>query len=301
MSLVATALAAADAVAVTAAALDDGWTALMPLGDIAAVDGRRWRLDDPAAVIAASPTERALVDFDHGADKDGGRSEAAGWIEELSASRLPGFLAARVAWTEAGRRALADRLYRFISPVFRHDRAGRVIQILRAGLTNRPAIAALPALAGALPGESMTEDTEQPAGAPPAETETALAAAEVRIGELETALAAAEAKAGELAAQAADLAGALDALRAEAEAKDRAGLIAAAAREGRVVPAMMPFLETLSREQLTAFLATAPVVVTAAADEQPAVTAASLTGAQKALIRKLGIDREAFLATAQEN
>ena len=289
----------------TAGALDDGWTALMPFGAIKAVDGRQWRLEDPAAVIAASPADRAVVDFDHASERDGGRSEAAGWIEEFSAQRIPGFLAARIAWTAAGRQALAGRLYRFISPSFRHDRTGRVVQIVRAGLTNRPAIAELPALAGALPedtteGQTMTETTEQPAAADATaaeRSEAALAAATARVGELETALAAAQAQAGALEARAAELAATIDALHAEADVKERAGMIAAAAREGRVVPAMMKFLDSLSREQLAAYLAAAPVIVTAAAAALPATAAAeTLTPAQQKLITTLGISREAFLA-----
>lgn len=252
---------------VSAAALDDGWTALMPVGRMEFLDGRKYALDDPAAVIAASPTERALVDFDHGADTPGGRSEAAGWIEEFSLDRMPGFIAARVNWTESGRRALADRLYRFVSPSFRHDAKRRVVQIVRAGLTNRPAIAELPALAGAILGETtnMTETTETTEERAAAEAVVALKA------ELATAAAAcvtATAERDAALAKAAELTAALDAAHAEAEANRRAQLIATAAREGKVVPAMDEFLKSLSAEQFAAYLAAAPVIVTAASESK---------------------------------
>lgn len=279
---------------VSAAALDDGWTALMPVGAMVFLDGRKYTLHDPAAVIAASPTERALVDFDHGADTPGGRSEAAGWIEEFSLDRMPGFIAARVNWTESGRRALADRLYRFISPSFRHDAKRRVVQIVRAGLTNRPAIAELPALANETKGDTMTHATEDRAAAE-AEAVTALKA------ELATAAAAcvtATAERDAALAKAAELTAALDAAHAEAEANRRAQLIATAAREGKVVPAMDEFLKSLSREQLAAYLAAAPVVVTAAAGATAGTgsSADTITPAQAKLINNLGISREGFLA-----
>lgn len=127
---------------------------LLPAGAFYGRDGRGpWRVADPQAVIAASRLLAAgadlVIDYDHQSDfaavsGTGGRAPAAGWITGLSMAP-DGGIRARVSWTPAARRAIAAREYRFLSPVFAHDAAGRVIRLLRAGLTNTPNLA-LPAL-----------------------------------------------------------------------------------------------------------------------------------------------------------
>ena len=129
------------------------WVHLLPLGEIKAVDGRAWRNTDPQAVVNAT---RAIgrdlpIDYDHATDTgkaSGAPAPAAGWITavEVRADGIWG----KVDWTERGREALAAREWRFISPVFLFDKAAGVIRrILRAALTNDPAIAELTALAHA--------------------------------------------------------------------------------------------------------------------------------------------------------
>lgn len=147
-----------------AAALDlpDGegapdWVHLLPAGgaEIRTFDGRGpYRVTDQAAVIAASwpsPDPRdakgLLIDENHAQDKAapiGLPSPARGHIVELQA-RDTGIWG-RVAWTEAGRGLVADRAYGGISPVFLHDRAGKVLRILRASLVNNPNLQGLTAL-----------------------------------------------------------------------------------------------------------------------------------------------------------
>lgn len=122
------------------------WIHLLPLGDIQSGDGRSWKNDAPEAVVAATHAlDRELaVDFEHSIDlKKGG--PAAGWMSafELRSDGIYG----RVQWTEAGRKAIAGREYRFISPVFMHKKTGEITHIIRAGLTNNPAIAELKAVA----------------------------------------------------------------------------------------------------------------------------------------------------------
>src|SRR3546814_1790477 len=71
--------------------------------------------------------------------RSGGRAPASGWIKELQ-KRDDGIYG-RIEWTAAARQALAAGEYRYISPVFNHDKiGGRVRAILRAGLTNTPAL-----------------------------------------------------------------------------------------------------------------------------------------------------------------
>jgi phage I-like protein len=120
------------------------WIQVFPAaaGVVATQDGRSFRIRDAAAVIAASlDGERELaIDFDHAIDlaaKDGRRAPAAGWISALEV-RDDG-LWAKVAWTPLGQAAIANREYRFLSPVFTHSKDGEVLRVLRASLTNNPA------------------------------------------------------------------------------------------------------------------------------------------------------------------
>ena len=146
---------AADRVAACAVELPAGeppeWLLLLPAGEIAARDGRRWRLDDPAAVLAKTRELAGggdlVFDYEHQSEytsQNGQPAPAAGWIRELAARA--GAIWARVSWTERAAAMIRAREYRYVSPVFHHTRAGRVTEVLRAALTNTPAID-LPALA----------------------------------------------------------------------------------------------------------------------------------------------------------
>ncbi len=120
------------------------WIKLIPAGAIDAKDGRHFKMTDARAVLDATTTLSRLplaVDYDHATDrvKDSpGEAPASGWIAELDV-RGDGIYG-RVEWTERGRKALLDREYRFISPVIRHLKDGTVTRILRAALTNDPAL-----------------------------------------------------------------------------------------------------------------------------------------------------------------
>lgn len=127
---------------------------LLPGGAFYGRDGRGpWLVKDATAVIAATDSQAAgtdlVIDYDHQSDLaavagTGGRAPAAGWITALTPAEN-GAIRAQVEWTQEARRAIAAREYRYLSPVFAHDNTGRVIRLLRAGLTNTPNLA-LPAL-----------------------------------------------------------------------------------------------------------------------------------------------------------
>lgn len=133
---------------------------LLPMGEIVLRDGRGpFKLVDRAhaeAVVAASLARAGnadlMIDYDHqshfavGAGK-GGRAVAAGWIKNLTAG--DDGISADVEWTSAAQGALADREYRYISPLFYAGKDGRVALLRNAGLVNEPAIDALPAIAAA--------------------------------------------------------------------------------------------------------------------------------------------------------
>ena len=114
-----------------------------PLGSFENVnaDGkRRTQLCDAEALarVAAAFDAPVLVDFDHSSD-EGGSTEAAAWIEALRFDEARGLLA-DFKFTDKGAEAVAGRRYRFVSPVWHADDAGRPLKLLRCALTNRPQI-----------------------------------------------------------------------------------------------------------------------------------------------------------------
>ena len=120
----------------------DGWVMIFPSGTSKGFDGRGpYVLQDPEAVIAASvrPKVDLLIDRDHATDElpKGSEVPAAGWIKELAA-RADGIYA-RVEWVSRAAQQIAEKEYRYISPVFYFDKASGVVsRILRASLTNNP-------------------------------------------------------------------------------------------------------------------------------------------------------------------
>lgn len=119
------------------------WVQLVPAGpEVAGRDGRRWRMADPAAVVAAFAGNGAdlPLDFEHATQIKGGageRADAAGWIEALEVRA--GSIWGRVAWNAEGSAAVAGRAYRYLSPVFRFDPVTRaILAMVSAGLTNNP-------------------------------------------------------------------------------------------------------------------------------------------------------------------
>lgn len=121
------------------------WIELIPAGLFFGRDGRGpYRFDEPGAVIAATEALRMdagiPIDYDHATDfaaPEGRPAPAAGWIRELKVRS--GALWGRVEWTDRAARAISEREYRYISPVFQYSREnGNVTRLLRAGLTNNP-------------------------------------------------------------------------------------------------------------------------------------------------------------------
>ena len=132
---------------------DDGWILLSPLGTFPHVDDDGVPLAQavtPEAVRAMVENYRAagkpelLLDFEHHSTRPDGSTEAAGWIDDLSA-RNNG-LWAHVRWTEEGEAAIRGGRYRYISPVWsgpmqENAESERVVTptyLFDAGLTNRP-------------------------------------------------------------------------------------------------------------------------------------------------------------------
>lgn len=123
---------------------DRQWVQLLPLGSAMPRDNRPpWQITDPQAIVAASAEIIATgmpVDFNHAMESDDRtrHAPAAGWIEALQV-RDDGIWG-EIAWTSEGRDKIAGRVYRYISPVFAYGPDRSVQAILRAGLTNTPAL-----------------------------------------------------------------------------------------------------------------------------------------------------------------
>ncbi|RUY12034.1 hypothetical protein EOA25_04410 [Mesorhizobium sp. M2A.F.Ca.ET.040.01.1.1] len=161
-------LVAALSIALTADDAAGKWVQLTPAGKFRARNGGPYDTGDRASMQKIIETTRQfagstdlVVDYDHQAitaPSVGGRAPAAGWIKELEAR--PEGIFGRVEWTEAAASAIKAGEYRYISPVFLHEKTtGRVLLIRMAGLTNTPALDMMQVAASALlPNNNPTGD-----------------------------------------------------------------------------------------------------------------------------------------------
>ncbi len=126
------------------------WVHLLPAGEVATEDRRGpYHVGDLHQLVAnsADGAIRLPIDENHATDlaaPKGLPAPARGWIVDLQA-RADGIWG-RVEWTGAGRELVETHAYRALSPVILHDKAKRVIRILRASLVNRPNLRGLAAL-----------------------------------------------------------------------------------------------------------------------------------------------------------
>lgn len=137
-----------DAVALCAAELIMEWAAppasvrLLPAGEVAGRDGRRWKNSEPDAVLAAfAALGRDLpIDIEHATElraPKGEEAPAVGWITALE--NRNGEVWGNVQWLPHGAHAVGERQYRYLSPVILYRPADGVITgITSAALTNQP-------------------------------------------------------------------------------------------------------------------------------------------------------------------
>jgi phage I-like protein len=119
---------------------------LLPLGKFQAVDGRKFDNANPAALVAAfqAGSKQLVIDENHGTDyaaKAGFSARAVGHIVGMEV-RDDGMWGT-VEWNEDGLALLAKKSYSGISAVVGFDPSGKVTSILRAAMTNDPAITGL--------------------------------------------------------------------------------------------------------------------------------------------------------------
>ena len=231
---------------------------ILPAGKkIKGVDGREWTLSDPAALCtrmnsSGSVTVRngCVIDENHSTDLSapkGGEAPAFGWFRNFKVES-DGSIWADVEWNARGQKAVSEKEYRYISPVFTRDKDGNITEILRAALTNNPNLdnPALNSSQETAEEKNMDKELCAALGIPEtATTEDALAA----ISKLKTELNGAQNKGIDLAAYAprADLTAMQQ--RAEKAEKELAELNAAslnakataaveqAVKDGKIAPA----------------------------------------------------------------
>lgn len=318
---------------------------LMPIGNIDLQDERGvvGAVTDAQALIARSMAAAKggilPIDFDHGLDnEERGDRRAAGWITALDVQGDR--IMATVEWTTDGAASLKGRMFRFISPTFTAPKeGGEVGLILRAGLTNNPALPELAKVASQQETPTMPKWLKQLAAklGMPEETDEAkiLAAAETKID---------EANRAEPIVTAAGLTGALTETAATAiEAKLKTGAasvepdptkfvpmatfeatsqklarlqetvgtnevavaIQKATADGKLAPAMNGWAEEYAKKDLDGFktwAASAPVLVDGerkTPEGDPTPSPITLSEAERQVIAATGVTEEAFLATKQ--
>lgn len=118
---------------------------LIPAGpQVRGRDGRGWLFDAASAdLVISAYAARGIdlpIDWEHATQyraPNGEAAPAAAWIGALEIR--DGALWGTVTWTPRGAEQVANREYRFLSPVFDFDPAtGRIHRLVSAGLTNLP-------------------------------------------------------------------------------------------------------------------------------------------------------------------
>lgn len=106
-------------------------------------DGREWVNDNPQAVIESLNARGVdlVIDFEHATElksPNGDQAPAAGWVRDLEL-RDNGSIWGKVSWTPRGLAAVANREYRYLSPVLLYESISRRIRSLSSiGLVNKP-------------------------------------------------------------------------------------------------------------------------------------------------------------------
>jgi phage I-like protein len=290
------------------------WVHLIPAGTFSGRDGRGpYRLDAQAVLDAFAAHGADLpVDYDHQsltAEEKTGPVPAAGWIKELQA-REDGIWA-RVEWTPRATELLANKEYRYLSPVFRYRvKDGRVTELTGAGLTHSPNLH-LQAAASRKEIAAMTlpEKLAAMLGVPADCSEDEAAAACQRLLDRIEAAEAANARQPDPAqyvpiAMHKKVADQLAALQADIARRDAEAAVEAAMSARKVSPGMKEWaLAYASRdiEGFRAFVAAAPEIVSASETKQSAQSAGGvvLTDEDRLAAKLLGMSIEAFAQAKQ--
>ena len=118
---------------------------LIPAGAvITGRDGRTWKNDNPQRVVDYLNAQgRDLVlDYEHATElkaPNGDKAPAAAWLNNFRLNDKGAVVAAVNSWTPAGRKAVEDKEWRYISPAILYDtKTMQIAGIRSVGLTNTP-------------------------------------------------------------------------------------------------------------------------------------------------------------------
>lgn len=305
------------------------WIEVLPAGpEIAGRDGRYWIADDPSRIVSDSLAGGPLhVDYEHASEvraPQGEPAPAAGWIDKLE-TRDGGAIWAHVEWTPRARQMIADREYRYISPVFYFDKDSlAILNLVSAALTNKPNLT-MTALnrRDAAPTKQTEErprmDKEQMKAlcrklglADEASPEAIMSAVEALKADKDKALNAAQSPAldkfvprTDYDKVKGDLDVATNSLKKIETDKREADIVAAvdgAVSAGKIAPASKDFYLATCRkdgglDEFKKFVTTAPVLTTGTdLDKKPASGGASgeLTADEKAVCSAMGLSEDQF-------
>ena len=252
------------------------WVELLPAGVFAGRDGRGPYTTDADAVLAAYAAGKIdlPVDYDHqslSAAEKAGPVPAAGWITALESRG--GAIWGLVEWVRDAAQLIAARAYRYLSPVFRHDKDGRVLSLEGVGLTHYPNLHLTP-VAHTQGDDTMTDDLLErlrfllnlPALATIEEIVAEIDKIKARLSAAETAAQSRSPDPREWVpmSQHRAVADELAALQKRIAAEQADAAVAAAMSEGKIAPALKDWATDYARRDpqgFAAFAAAAPVLV----------------------------------------
>lgn len=146
---------------------------IIPAGEFRSWDGRptecaNWVCteEDGRRIVAELLARQSprVIDYEHNtlrAKQDGTKAVAAGWFKNAE-WRDDGVWLIGVDWTALAAQEIADKAYRFVSPVFSFNpTSGRVGSLLYAALTNDPGLDGLTDLAALAAGLLLLPPTTQ--------------------------------------------------------------------------------------------------------------------------------------------
>jgi len=311
---------------------------LIPLGRFLPAAGSFWAdkvpngwllTEDRARSIVAlraGMVKQPVIDYEHqtlNAAENGKPAPAAGWIGGLEL-RADGIYAVDVEWTVRAAQMIADKEYRYISPVFPYDsRTGAVQGFAHAALVNDPGLDGLTDLAGAAALSALfMEDEPMKAllaalGLSETATEAeALAALNAKTAPIQAELAALKAQAPDparyvevatLTAVRTELATAtteLAALKAEKAQAEVDKVIADGLAAGKLTPATEPHARKLAGDlaALKGFIDAQPVIAKPGAtqtggDKPAGGNGTTLTDTQLAVCKAMGVTPEDYAKT----
>lgn len=292
-------------------------------------------LDDEGArgIVAAfeAQTNDMVIDYEHQTIADPPvEAPAAGWIKKLVNRGAEGIWAV-IEWTEKAKQYIANREYRYVSPVFlKRISDNRVIRLINVALTNQPNIDGMVPLANKLGFEGDTNTKEATMKelwkllglSEDAKEEAAVAAVNKLRGDLEAKRVVVIANKGVLdalglaeSATESEIIGTIEAmkqshtkiddvvkelstLKAGLTQRDADGAVEMAMKEGKITPAQKDWALDYAKRDLEGFrvfVSKAPVVVI----EGKVVTehkeiGAGIDDVQAQINKMCGVDEETF-------